>query len=385
MAWDGEAGSSGEYISLARLVRRAQAGERGAFDELYARTAQVQYFALVGKVGREAADDLLQELYLIAWENIASVRPRSFVGYLNATARNLCLRHFKRQGTSKEPTPAEDRALEEIGAECGDVASDGAVVADPSTTVAAQDERARLAHVLREELDAEERDAVLMRYYQNMKLGEIASALDLSRATVKRRLASALEKFREKMGFAPTGVVFAELLARTVEESPAPRLRLAQRMARARRSNDIGRCGSWDWRRWPSPWAGWYSRSRFRGLRNRQNRGPKRPQAFATWRGRADGELRRGRCHHSALQGCIGHGGGLLRRGRWCALRSRARGGSACRGREPMATLIAERHLRVVCRRRVRQPIRGRACRRHHARCVLQAVVARRHDGRCEE
>ena len=92
MAWDGEAGSSGEYISLARLVRRAQAGERGAFDELYARTAQVQYFALVGKVGREAADDLLQELYLIAWENIASVRPRSFVGYLNATARNLCLR-----------------------------------------------------------------------------------------------------------------------------------------------------------------------------------------------------------------------------------------------------------------------------------------------------
>ena len=230
MAWDGEAGSSGEYISLARLVRRAQAGERGAFDELYARTAQVQYFALVGKVGREAADDLLQELYLIAWENIASVRPRSFVGYLNATARNLCLWHFKRQGTSKEPTPAEDRALEEIGAECGDVASDGAVVADPSTTVAAQDERARLAHVLREELDAEERDAVLMRYYQNMKLGEIASALDLSRATVKRRLASALEKFREKMGFAPTGVVFAELLARTVEESPAPRLRLAQRM-----------------------------------------------------------------------------------------------------------------------------------------------------------
>lgn len=108
------------------------------FDELYARTAQVQYFALVGKVGREAADDLLQELYLIAWENIASVRPRSFVGYLNATARNLCLRHFKRQGTSKEPTPAEDRALEEIGAECGDVASDGAVVADPSTTVAAR-------------------------------------------------------------------------------------------------------------------------------------------------------------------------------------------------------------------------------------------------------
>ena len=229
MARGGEAGGSGEYISLARLVRRAQAGDREAFDELYARTAQVQYFALVGKVGREAADDILQELYLVAWENIASVRPRAFVGYLNATARNLCLRHFKRRGTSKEPMPAEDRALEEAGAERGDVASDGAVVADPFTTVVAQDERARLARVLREELDDEERDAVLMRYYQNMKLGEIAGVLDLSRATVKRRLASALEKLREKMCFAPTGVVFTELLARTVEEPSAPRLQLAQR------------------------------------------------------------------------------------------------------------------------------------------------------------
>lgn len=231
----------GEYLSLARLVRRSQRGDRTAFDELYTRTAQMQYFALVGKVGREAADDILQELYLIAWENIASVRPRAFVGYLNATARNLCLRHFKRGGTSKEPTPVEDRTLEEVGIERGDVAGDGIAVADPSVTVVTQDERARLARALCDDLNSEERDVVLMRYYQNMKLDEIASSLDLSRATVKRRLTSALVKLREKMGFVPGGLVFGELLAQVVEEVPAPRLRLASRAS----------AGSASDRRWP--------------------------------------------------------------------------------------------------------------------------------------
>lgn len=59
-------GEHGDHEQLARLVRRAQGGDRGAFDELYARTAQLQYFAILGKVGPDAAPDLLQELYLIA-------------------------------------------------------------------------------------------------------------------------------------------------------------------------------------------------------------------------------------------------------------------------------------------------------------------------------
>ena len=211
-----------EYVSLARLVRRAQAGDRGAFDELYRRTAQMQYFVIVGKVGREAAGDILQELYLIAWENIAAVRPRAFVGYLNATARHLCLRHFQRRGTSQEPAPAEDRVLEETGLERGGVAADGAAVADPAVVVAHSDERARLARALREELGDDEREAVLMRYYQRMRLDEIAASLKVSRATVKRRLASALDKLREKVAMLPEGAALAALLARAVEDPPAP-------------------------------------------------------------------------------------------------------------------------------------------------------------------
>lgn len=223
---------------LAGLVRRAQAGDRAAFDELYARTAQVQWFSLVGKVGRETAPDVLQELYLIAWKNIASVKPEAFVGYLNGIARNLCLQHFNGAGTSKRPDPTEDEALEMELAERGPVVPSD--MADPAKVADGRDERARLARALREELTDEERSAVLLRYYEGMKLTEVAKALDVSLSTVKRMLNQALATLRRTMGVLPVGAAFSAALARAVEADPAPDVRLrraADAAARGRRDD----------------------------------------------------------------------------------------------------------------------------------------------------
>lgn len=210
-----------EHRALARLVRRAQAGDAAAFEELYARTAQVQYFVIVGRVGAEAAPDILQELYLTVWKNIASVKPRAFVGYLNATARNLCRWHFRRLGGTRAPAPVEDRVLEASEHERVAAFSDGST-ADPALTAAAHDEQARLARALREDLDDQERLAVLLRYYQGMKLDEVAQSLEVSRATVKRVIARALDKLRARLGVLPVGAAFGDVLAGAVGEAPAP-------------------------------------------------------------------------------------------------------------------------------------------------------------------
>ncbi len=214
------------HRELARLVRRAQAGDRAAFDELYAQTAQIQYFAILGKVGPDAAPDILQELYLIAWKNLAEVRPQAFVGYLNGVARNLCRDHFKRQGGTKAPAPVDDEALEAAAHERGAVADEA--VADPGAVVSSRDERARLARALREELDDRERDAVLLRYYQGMKLAEVAEELEVSRATAKRIIASALEKLRAKLGLLPVSAALGPAVAAAVEASPAPGVTLGR-------------------------------------------------------------------------------------------------------------------------------------------------------------
>lgn len=220
MAREGERSDHGE---LARLVRRAQRGDSAAFEALYARTAQLQYFVILGKVGPDAAPDLLQELYLIAWRNLANVKPKAFVGYLNATARNLCRDYFKRQGGTKAPAPVEDAALESVAHGRGAEARSAAT--DPASLVVGADERARLARALREDLEDRERDVVLMRYYQNMKLGEIAQQTGLSRATVKRAIASALDKLRARLGVLPVGVALGDVVAAAVDELPVPEFR----------------------------------------------------------------------------------------------------------------------------------------------------------------
>lgn len=235
-------GQRAKCADMPRLVRQAQKGDRAAFDELYRATAQVQYFVIASKVGRDAAPDILLDLYLITWQNIDSIKPAAFVGYLNATANNLCKRHFKGQGTSKVPLPAEDEFLEAVGAERAVTTVEAQ---DPAHQVDFADERNRLARVLLEDLDDQERAAVLLRYYQGMKLDDMAAALQISRATVKRLLNRALTTLRRKLGFLPGAVELTQLVSAAVESDLAPHalLRL-EGVQPGLQSQDFGRAAN---------------------------------------------------------------------------------------------------------------------------------------------
>lgn len=208
---------------LADLVVRAQAGDRGAFEELYRRTAQAQYFTIVGRVGEGPAADILQEVYLVAWKNRAKIRPQAVIGYLSATARNLCLQHFQQRARMADDPVTDEGA----GAAADDrqqpVAQGGRdEAADPACAYDAAERRRRLAAALRDDLTDRERDAVLMRYYLDMKVGEIAEALEVSRNTVRNLINSALATLRRKVGVLPLGAALAPALAEAVEAAPAP-------------------------------------------------------------------------------------------------------------------------------------------------------------------
>lgn len=202
------------YEHLARLIEQAQTGDRNAFDEAYRLTAQAQFFALLAKTNADAAPDLLQEVYLIAWKNIAKIRPRSFVGYLNAVTRNVCLRYYERTNRPHETAMATEslEAAERPEKREGEHEH----VADPAIVTNTRDEHRRLARALREELDDREREVVLMRFYQDMRIDDIAENLEISTSTVKRIVNRALDKLRAKLGMLPLAA-FPELLRQTVE------------------------------------------------------------------------------------------------------------------------------------------------------------------------
>lgn len=205
------------HENLAQLVRRAQAGDHAAFEELYRKTAQVQYFTIVGKVGEEAAADILQDVYLVAWRNIDKISPRSVVAYLNATTRNLCLKHLRDAGSPSAAKAATDDELDALSRRPTRTSE-----SDPAEMMGSRDERERLRRALQEHLTDQERNLLLMRYYQNLKLTEISEETGLSLSTVKRSISRALATLKAKMGvtFLPLG--FADLLAKAVSEPPAP-------------------------------------------------------------------------------------------------------------------------------------------------------------------
>lgn len=63
---------------------------------------------------------------------------------------------------------------------------------------------------------------VLMRFYQDMKVQDIAEELGVSRNTVRNTLNQALATLRRKLGMLPVGVPLPALLTEAVEHRMAP-------------------------------------------------------------------------------------------------------------------------------------------------------------------
>lgn len=73
----------------ARLVRRAQRGDEAAFASLYDRYARVVHGILLARVPRVDVDDLVQDVFLSAWQRLDTLRdPAAFGGWLAMITRN---------------------------------------------------------------------------------------------------------------------------------------------------------------------------------------------------------------------------------------------------------------------------------------------------------
>jgi len=80
------------------IVRAAQAGNRDAFGELYARFAGYVHAILLTRVSHDVASDLAQEVFLQAWTTIRTLHnPAAFPGWIGAIARNRALDLVRRR------------------------------------------------------------------------------------------------------------------------------------------------------------------------------------------------------------------------------------------------------------------------------------------------
>jgi RNA polymerase sigma-70 factor (ECF subfamily) len=87
------------------LVRAASRGDRRAFGELYVRYARMVHGILLARVPPGDAEDLVQEVFLSAMEQLRGLRTAAaFGGWLAAIARHRAMDHFRR---TRQTAPLE--------------------------------------------------------------------------------------------------------------------------------------------------------------------------------------------------------------------------------------------------------------------------------------
>ncbi len=131
---------------------------------------------------RMLAEDLVQETFLRALKSIRQyLYPRPFKPWLYAIALNLVRDHYKQ---------AEIRHVEAMRDVFEPISDD-----PPSDRLQATEEAKRVAAAV-SELPIRQREAVILRYYQCLPLGEIAQVLHVPLGTVKSRISLGLKRLK---------------------------------------------------------------------------------------------------------------------------------------------------------------------------------------------
>ncbi len=174
---------------IANLVVRARKNDSDAFAELYALTYNKVYNYTRQYLKDEfLAQDAMQEVYILALKNIKKLNdPHLFIAWLNRISFNVCYDMTQRLSNKQVSDP---KILEII--------QDENIGSNPEANYQQKDENARLTQAL-DLLPFHEKQVLVMRYYNNMKLEEIASAMDISRSSVKRYIASGQKRLKQIM------------------------------------------------------------------------------------------------------------------------------------------------------------------------------------------
>lgn len=176
-----------DYQYIASLVEHARRGSSDAFAELYVATYQKQYrFACSYLRDEYLAQDAIQDTYMLVLRNISALKDANlFISWLNQITFRVC---FKLQKKQKEKDEVVIYDYEELEKQPSDNL-------DPEEYVVRIDEHDFIIRQIMN-LPFTESQIIILRYYNNLKIKNIARLMDMSSSSVKRYLASGRRKLK---------------------------------------------------------------------------------------------------------------------------------------------------------------------------------------------
>jgi len=171
---------------LTEMLVRTGDEDRAAFRELYVRT-NAKLFGICLRIcgEREAAADVLHDVYLTVWKRAGAYEPSraSPITWLATIARNRAIDWRRAQG-SRRTAPIEDAP---------EIADDAPLASE--TLIA--DEDAHSLHRCLDELDGNQRDSIRTAFFQGVTYAELAERLNVPLGTMKSWVRRGLARLRE--------------------------------------------------------------------------------------------------------------------------------------------------------------------------------------------
>lgn len=169
------------------LMAAVAKGRREALEPLLRRHATPLLTFVERMAGnRHRGEELFQEVFLLVWKNRRTYEyPRPFRAWLYAIAVNRCRTELRRASLPVKPLQEEDCPPDPTS--CSPV--EMAIATERATLVA---ESVAL-------LPPRQREVMILRIWQQLDYGEIATILDSTESTVRANMHHGLSKLREML------------------------------------------------------------------------------------------------------------------------------------------------------------------------------------------
>lgn len=181
------------------LIEAHKQGDGEAFEKIVRQCSRSLLGYLIKMSGsKETAEDYFQETFLKVYEKAETFRGGSFKSWLFTIATNVVMDGFRRQ--KKEQAFSLNQNVEtdnSDGEEAGCIA-----IADNSNNPYERVVKAELAEKVRDIialLPARQRATVVLSYYQQMSISEVAKVMGCTIGTVKTQMYRALKALADKL------------------------------------------------------------------------------------------------------------------------------------------------------------------------------------------
>lgn len=197
---------------ITAAAMRLKNKDMQAFDELYALTHDKVYFlALKMLRNQEDALEIVQETYLSVYQSIGKLyNPEVFNTWLSKITVNKC-RDFL--GKNKEVLFSESKTYDEDDYDITDTIEETDSTVIPHEVLDSAETR-NMVMALIDKLPIAQRTTLLLYYYQQLSVDEVAAVMDCPVATVKSRLQYARKQIKKGVeGYEAQGVKLYSIAA----------------------------------------------------------------------------------------------------------------------------------------------------------------------------